>query len=143
MTETERDLGRRWFDEVWNKGRREAVVELLTPDGVLHEGDADATGPEGFYPLFDRIVGTLSELHISVDDTMADGDKICIRWSCTGKHTGGALGIAPTGKAIHITGITILRVTGGKIVEGWQNWDMLGLLQQIQGNQKAATYVTA
>jgi steroid delta-isomerase-like uncharacterized protein len=143
MTDLERNLGHRWFEEVWNQGRREAIAELFAIDGVLHEGEADARGPEGFYPLFDRIHGTLSELHVHIHHTMAAGDQICVRWSCTGKHTGWALGIPPTGKAIHVTGITILRVAGGKLVEGWQNWDMLGLLEQIRGGQKSATYVGA
>jgi hypothetical protein len=55
MTEQERELGRRWFDEVWNKGRREAIAELLSPDSVLHEAGIDSKGPDGFYPLFDRL----------------------------------------------------------------------------------------
>jgi hypothetical protein len=60
-----------------------------------------------------------------------------------GKHTGGGLGVGPTDKTIHTTGITIMRVAGHKLVEGWQNWDMLGMMEQIQGSHKAATYVGA
>jgi hypothetical protein len=55
MTEEERDLGTRWFEEVWNKGRRDAIPEMLAPDSVLHEGGQDSVGPDGFYPLFDRM----------------------------------------------------------------------------------------
>jgi predicted ester cyclase len=143
MTDQERDLGRRWFEEVWNQGRREAIAELLAPHGVLHEGDTDTVGPDGFYPFFERIRGTLSDIHVTISDTLAAGDKVCVRWSCTGKHTGDGLGIAPTGVAVHITGISILRVAGGKLVEGWQNWDMLGMMEQIQGLRKAATYISA
>ena len=143
MTEQERELGRRWFDEVWNKGRRDAVAEMLPPDAVLHEAGIDSVGPEGFYPLFDRLNATFSEIHVDVDDTMADGDKICVRWSFSGKHTGGGLGVGPTGKTIHTTGITIMRVAGDKLVEGWQNWDMLGMMEQIQGSHRAATYFGA
>jgi hypothetical protein len=53
MTEQERDLGRRWFEEVWNRGRRDAIAEMLSPDSVLHEAGSDSIRPEGFYPLFD------------------------------------------------------------------------------------------
>jgi predicted ester cyclase len=137
------ELGRRWFEEVWNRGRREAIVEMLSPDSVLHEAGVDAIGAEGFYPLFDRLSATFSEIHVDIDDTMADGDKICVRWSFIGKHTGDGLGIGPTGKTIRTTGITIMRVAGGKLIEGWQNWDMLGLMNQIQGQNKAATYISA
>jgi predicted ester cyclase len=140
---TERDLGRRWFEEVWNKGRRDAIAEMLLPDAVLHEAGVDSVGPEGFYPLFDRLSAAFSEIHVVVDDIMADGDKICVRWSFSGKHTGGGLGFAASGVVVHTTGITIMRVADGMLIEGWQNWDMLGLIQQIQKKPLAATYVGA
>jgi predicted ester cyclase len=143
MTEQDRDLGRRWFEQVWNEGRREAVVELLTPGCVLHEGSSDAVGPEGFYPFYDRLNAALSEVQATVDDTFAEGDKLCVRWSFSAKHTGEGLGIQPAGAAIHITGILLIRVADGKIAEAWQNWDMLGMLEQVRGEKKAATYVTA
>ena len=144
MSATAADLGRRWFEEVWNRGRREAIAEMMTPECVIHDGETDSTGPEGFYAFFDRISTTFSEMHVTVNDTIAEGDLACVRWTCTAKHTGGALGIFPTGKMIHITGITILRATNGKVVEAWQNWDMLGMMEQIQShNKKAATYIAA
>jgi len=141
MTESERGLGRRWFELVWNQGRREAIAELLSPDAVVHDGGTDTTGPEGFYPFYDRLRATFSELHVHVEDTFADGDKLCVRWSCTGKHTGGGLGVAPTGVTIHVTGISILRVADGRLVEGWQNWDMLGMMEQINGMARSATFI--
>jgi steroid delta-isomerase-like uncharacterized protein len=143
MTELEQNIARQWFEEVWNKGRREAIAEFLSPDALLHEGGADVVGPEGFYPFFDRFNAALSEIRVDVQDSIADGDKVCLRWSFTAKHTGEGLGIAATGVPIHITGITIIRIAGGKMVEGWQNWDMLGLMEQIQGLRKSATYVAA
>jgi predicted ester cyclase len=143
MTEQERALGRRWFEEVWNKSRREAISEMLLPESVLHEAGIDSAGPEGFYPHHDRLRAALSDIHFDVDDSLADGNTICVRWVFTGRHTGEGLGVAPSGVAINVTGITIMRVANGMIVEGWQNWDMLGLMQQIQGEHKAATYVGA
>jgi len=143
MTEQERDLGRRFFEEVWNKGRREAIAEFISREAVLHEGGSDIVGPDGFYPFFDRLSAALSEIHASVEETLADGDKICVRWSFSAKHSGEGLGVAPSGVNIHVTGITIMRVAGDKLIEGWQNWDMLGMMQQIQGSNKAATYISA
>jgi steroid delta-isomerase-like uncharacterized protein len=143
MTDSERDLGRRWFEEVWNQGRREAVAELLAPDAVIHDGGIDSAGPEGFFSFYERMRATLSDLHVSVEDTIAEGDKMCVRWSCTAKHTGDGLGIAPTGATIHVTGISVIRVADGKMVEGWQNWDMLGMMEQIRGGARAATYIGA
>jgi len=141
MTQDERDLGRRWFEEVWNKGRRDAIPEMLAPDAVIHDGALDSVGPEGFYPFFDRLNATLEGIHVTVHDTLAEGDRICVRWSCTGKHSGPGLGIPATGKTIHMTGVSIVRVAGGKAVEGWQNWDMLGMLEQLGVAGKAATYI--
>jgi predicted ester cyclase len=143
MTDLERGLGSRWFEQVWNEGRREAIAEMLAPEGVLHEAGTDTIGPEGFYPFFDRMRATFSDLRVKVEDTIAEGDKICVRWSCTAGHTGDGLGIAATGVTMHVTGISILRVAGGKLVEGWQNWDMLGMMEQIKGGGKAATYIAA
>jgi steroid delta-isomerase-like uncharacterized protein len=141
MTDSERNLGRRWFQEVWNEGRRDAVAELLTPSAVIHDGGHDSTGPEGFYPFYDRLRSSFSDLHIEVEDSMAVGDKLSVRWVCTARHTGDGLGVPATGTEIRVTGISILRVADGKLVEGWQNWDMLGLLEQIHGGARSATYI--
>ena len=144
MSEIARKLGRRWFEEVWNRGRREAITEMIAPDCVIHDGETDSTGPAGFYLLFDRIHGTFSGIDVRVEDTLAESDRACIRWLFTAKHTGDALGAAATGKSVRITGITILREADGKVVEAWQNWDMLAMLEQIQGSsKKAATYIGA
>jgi limonene-1,2-epoxide hydrolase len=79
MTDIER-LARRWFQEVWNEGRRDAIAEMLAPDAVIHDSGTDsAPGPEGFYPFFDRMSAALSELHVTVNDSFADGDRACIR----------------------------------------------------------------
>jgi steroid delta-isomerase-like uncharacterized protein len=141
MAQTDRDLGRRWFEEVWNRGRRDAIPEMLAADGVLHDGGLDSVGPEGFYAFFDRMRATLSEIQVTVHDTIVEGHRICVRWSCTAKHAGDGLGFAATGKTIHVTGISIVRVAGGKVIECWQNWDMLGMMEQIRGAGKSATYI--
>jgi steroid delta-isomerase-like uncharacterized protein len=141
MTELDRDLGPRWFEEVWNKARREAIAEMMASSAVIHEGAMITIGFEGFYPFYDRIRSAFPEMHIAVDDTIAENDKLVVRWSCTCKHTGDGLGFPATGRTAAFTGITILRIAEGKIVEGWQNWDMLGLIEQLQGTGTTATYV--
>ena len=143
MTDSDRDLGRRWFEEVWNKNRREAIGEMMAPRVVLHDGDAVTQGPDAFYQFFDRMSATFSEMHVKVEETIAESDKLCVRWSSTAKHTGGGLGIAPTGLAINVTGISILRVADGRFVEAWQNWDMLGMMEQIQSRGRTAIYIGA
>jgi steroid delta-isomerase-like uncharacterized protein len=143
MNVAAQNLAKRWFEEVWNKGRREAIAEMLALDAVIHDGGSDTIGSEGFYPFFDRMRATFSDLHVTIEDTFGEGDQVCVRWSCTGQHTGSGLGLPPTGKALRVTGITIIRVSGGLLAEGWQNWDMLGMMEQITGERKSATYIAA
>ena len=132
MTEEDRGLGIRWFEEVWNKGRRDVIAEMLAPDAVLHEGGVDSVGPEGFYPLFDRMRAAFSEVCVTVHDTNTEFRLLCE-----------FMGVPATQRTVHMAGISIIRVAGGRLVEAWQNWDMLGLLEQIQGMQRSATYVSA
>lgn len=111
---------------------------------VIHDGDTNSIGPNGFYPFYERINQTFSDMRVTVEDTIAEGDSACVRWSFIGKHSGSGLGIPPSGNTIRITGMTILRASGGKIVEAWQNWDMPGMMEQIQArDKKAATYIGA
>ena len=143
MAGTNQDFATRWFENVWNMRRREAIAEMLAPDVLIHEAGLTVRGPEGFYPFFDRMQSAFSQIHVTVEETITQGDTICVRWSCAMKHTGDGLGMAPTGKALKTTGITMIRVSGDQAIEAWQNWDMLGLMQQIQGNDMAATYIGA
>ena len=142
LTQSERNLGHRWFELVWNQGRRDAIAQLLAPDALLHDGSGDSCGPEAFYPLYDRLSATFSKIHVDVHDALAEGGKVCVRWTFTGTHTGDGLGVAPTGVTVNVTGICILRVAGDRIVEGWQNWDMMGMREQITGVARSlATYI--
>jgi predicted ester cyclase len=138
MDNQAREVAARWFEEVWNKGRREAIAEMLLPDAIIHDGAKDGRGPEGFYPFFDRLQAACSDIRIRVEQTIVEHDLVCVRWFATMKHTGDGLGIAPTGRTLEATGISILRIAGGKLVEGWQNWDMLGMMQQIRETDGAA-----
>jgi predicted ester cyclase len=143
MKSASEEFAIRWFDEVWNQKRREAIGEMLAPDAAIHDGGEIVYGPDGFYPFFDRLHAAFSEMRVEVQDTIAQGDMVCVRWSSTVKHTGSAMGMDPTGKTLETTGISIIRVVDGKAVEAWQNWDMLGLLQQIQEAKRPAVYLTA
>lgn len=141
MTEKERNLGHIWFEEVWNKRRRDAIAELLTSDAVIHDGGSDSKGPEGFYQFYDLMLAAFSNLHVTIHDTFAEHDRSCVRWSCRAGHTGDGLGMPPTGKTIRVTGISIVRVADGRAAEVWQNWDMMGLMEQIHERARSATYI--
>ena len=143
MSEANKQLAKRWFEEVWNKGRREAISEILAPDAEIRESGEIVRGPEGFYPFFDRMHAAFSDIHVTFQDAIAEADMVCLRWSCSMKHTGSDLGIPPTQKTLATTGMTMVRVANGRFVAGWQNWDMLGLMQQIRQEPMAPTYIAA
>ena len=127
-------LIRRWFQEVWNENRIQTVYDLLAPNavgrgqtgsqGVIH-------GPEDFVPFVKQIRAAFPEIHIEVEDAFGSGDMVVARWSATMKHSGGGLGMPATGKSVRIPGTSIARILDGQIIEGWDNWDQLGMLQQI------------
>ncbi len=137
MSEANKELAKLWFEEVWNKGRREAIRELLATDAVVYDSSDAIKGTEGFYPFFDRMRATFSDIHISVQDAVAEDDKVCLRWLCTMRHTGNGLGMPPANKSLQATGMTMIQILNGKFVTGWQNWDMLGILQQITEQPKS------
>jgi predicted ester cyclase len=87
-------------------------------------------GLEGAKQLVE-LWSALSERKVTFEDAVAEGDKVAMRFSMTGKHTGAMMGIAPTGKTIHITGCGIFRVVDGKATDNWVNFDALGMLQQL------------
>jgi predicted ester cyclase len=133
----------RWFEEVWNKGRREAIEEILPPHFVLHEGDVAAKGPEGFKPFFDRMQASFSGIHVTPHEAISDGDYVCLRWSATMRHTGDGLGMKATGKQVHTTGMSMVRFADGRFAEAWQNWDMVGILEQINSAGRSELFVAA
>jgi steroid delta-isomerase-like uncharacterized protein len=71
------------------------------------------------------------DTRMTIEDEIAEGDKVVIRWTIRGTHKGEYMGIAPTGKEVTVTGISVYRIERGKIVEDWSNNDMLGMLQQL------------
>jgi steroid delta-isomerase-like uncharacterized protein len=143
MSEEKKNLAIRWFEEVWNKGRREAIDELMDADCVIHDGGVSIQGPEQFKPYFDRLQSSFSDIHVEILQTLCDGDMVCLRWLLTMRHTGDGLGLPASGKQVTATGIGIIEVSGGRLGEGWQNWDMLGLIEQIQGADRAPIYMAA
>ena len=134
MSEQNKAIVRRWFEEVWNQGREATVDELLAANGVAHglgDTEQDVRGPAQFKPFAANLRGALPDLHISVDDLVAEGDRVAVRITLTGTHTGHGLGVAPTGRKVTIQGIIILRILNGQLIEGWNSYDQLGLLRQI------------
>src|SRR5215216_7027277 len=109
----------------------DALAEVYAEDIVVHEPDEDVRGVEGLKQFVSMIRSAIPDLHITLEEDIAEGDKVVSRWSAQGTHQGELMGIAPTGNQVALTGLTIHRIEEGKIVEEWENWDALGLMQQI------------
>lgn len=127
-------LMRRWFQEVWNEGQIQTVHELLSPDAVAtgqRGAEKEIRGPEEFVKFVREIRGAFPDIKVNVEDVFGAGDKVVLRWSAIMTHTGDALGLPASGQTVRSRGITITRIVDGKIVEGWDNWDQLGMLEQI------------
>lgn len=126
---------RRWFEEVWNRGREEAIDELFDEGGVAHgladEAGADLRGPAGFRPFFRRFREAFPEIEVVVEDTVSEGDRVAARCTVRGRHRGDALGIRATDSPVEFTGMTFVRVRGGKIVEAWNNFDFMSMFRQL------------
>ena len=116
---------------------------MMSADCVIHDGETSLTGIPAFQAYFDRLQAAFSDTRFQFEQVMAEGDLVCLRWSVTIRHVGDGLGIPPTGKELRSTGMSMVRIVDGKFVEGWQNWDMLGLMEQIHASGRAALYMAA
>lgn len=125
-------LARRFNEEVFNQGNFDAIDMLFSPDYVNHTAPQGIpAGNEGTRMFAAMFRGAFPDGHITADDVMADGDLVYFRWTATGTHEGAFSGIPATGKAIRFTGMDIVRVANGKIVEHWDEVDRFGLLRQL------------
>jgi len=135
MADENKTLLRRWFEEVWNKGREESIDEMFAEDGIAHgfadEGGNPLRGPAGFKPFFRNFRAAFPDIEVIVEDTITEGDKIAARCTVRGKHQSDSLGFAATQQKMEITGMTIVRVRDGKIVEAWNNFDFMSMFQQL------------
>lgn len=133
--EDNKALIQRWFEEVWNQGKVEVIDELLAEDGVVH-GLVDASGSQvhglqGFHNFHTQFRGAFPDINVSIDDVIAEGDKVVARCSVRGKHTGEHLGFEATNTPVQFEGVAIVRIKDGKIVEAWNHFDFLEMNKQL------------
>ena len=123
-----------WFEEVWRKGNLDAIDEMLAPDAVMHGlggMDTDVAGPEGFKPFVLQLRGAFPDIEVHIEQTVEQGDLIASRWVATMTHQGDHLGPVATNRRVQVTGMSIARLKDGKMIEGWNNWDTMAMMQQI------------
>jgi steroid delta-isomerase-like uncharacterized protein len=133
MSEPNKAIVRRLIEELWNKGNLSLADELFAPNYEHHDASTldFGRGPESEKKRATLYRTAFPDIQLTIEEVIAEGEIVMTRWSCRGTHNGDLSGIAPTGKQINISGVTIARLANGKMAESWVNWDALGLMQQL------------
>lgn len=133
MTEDNKTLVRRFFEEFCNQRKLNIGPELFYPNHVYHDPASPWVGPgaEGMKQLISTYTNAFPDARWTVQEMLATGDTVVTRWTGQGTNRGELLGFPATGKSAVVPGIWVHRVTGGKISESWNCWDTLGMFQQL------------
>jgi steroid delta-isomerase-like uncharacterized protein len=134
MSAENKALVRRYVKEVLNKRNLTLVDELFAPTFIDHDSSMpQAKGPAVVKRLAAIVHSSFPDLHFTIEDMVAEGDRVAYRYSVCGTHENDFMGIAATGKQSSFTGIHICRVANGQLQEEWENWDTLGVIRQLGG----------
>lgn len=131
--EENKAITRRFLEEIFAGGNLELVEELFAPDFVLHDPSVpqEVRGVEALKQYVTMYRTAYPDTRFTVEDQIAEGDRVVTRWTGQGTHQGELMGVPPTGKQVTVTGIELDRISGGKIEETWVNYDALGMMQQL------------
>ena len=133
MSEAEnKEVVRRMAEEIFNKKNVDALGDFMADEMVDHNAPPmEKPGLEGYKDLFRAYLAAFPDLNTSVDDVIAEGDKVVMRVTTSGTHQGNFMGIPATGKKVSFGEIHVVRIAGGKMVEHWGVEDQMGMMQQL------------
>jgi len=131
---------KRVIEEPWT-GNWDALDEFVAEGYVGYDPSQPEPiqGRDGIRANLQQYLDAFANARVTVDDQIAEGDKVATRWTGRGTHTGEFAGMSPTGKDVTVSGLTISRLEDGVIVEEWTTWDTLGMLVQVGAVPAAAT----
>lgn len=129
-TEQQKAIIRRYHEEVWNKGNVKVVDELVAPDYIIH-APLPTQNREALKQFVSMIHTAFPDWHETIEDLIAEGDKVVLRGTIRGTQKGDYMGIPATGKKIAMTAMHMFRVADGKVAEDWGEADSLGMMQQL------------
>lgn len=134
MTTANKKIVRRYFEEVLNTGDLEKIKKLIAPNYVSHypAGYELGGGPEDVIQIVTSVRRAFPDVHFTVEDLIAEGEKVVCRWTFEGVQEGDFMGIPATGRKATVMGIAVYRVVNGQIAEAWFTWDALGLMRQLK-----------
>jgi steroid delta-isomerase-like uncharacterized protein len=125
------DTVRRYIDAVWNQGEPQALIELTTPDFTYCLGGLPPLDRGAMAEFVRATRVAFPDWRVNIDDVVASGDRVAVRWSGLVTHEGAFHGIPPTGRRIAVTGINIYAVEAGLVKAEWEETDSLGILRQL------------
>ena len=131
-----KDLVHRAVHQIWNEGKYDNIEKFVSSDFVVHGAvpEEDIHGPTGVIEFFSYLRNAFPDLHFTIDDMIAENDRVVTHYTVRGTHKGEFKGIPATGKQIAVKGTDIDRLVDSKVVECWANLDWLSLLQQLGVN---------
>jgi steroid delta-isomerase-like uncharacterized protein len=133
--EQNKATARRWFQDIIIQGKMSVADEIFAANHVVHDPHSPPggwpNGPESLKTIAGPFHSAFPDLNVTIEDQIAEGDKVVTRWSAVGTNAGPLQGMPPTGKKVCVTGANVARFAGGKIAESWFNFDMLTLLRQL------------
>lgn len=134
MSEANKQLVKRWFEEVWNNKNQSAIDEMLSNEGESYgfpEAGSVLIGPDDFKLVHQTYIEAFPDLQFTVEDLIAEGDRVAVRWRVEMTHLGDSLGIPATGRKLLQHGASFLVIRGNLLQQGWNDMDMHALLQQL------------
>jgi steroid delta-isomerase-like uncharacterized protein len=147
MSTENKNIVRRLYDEVWNKRKLDVVAQIISPSHALLDPfvSGSQVGPEMYRRRVLDLTTSFPDLRFTLEDVIAEKDKVVVSWVISGTHKGEFMSIAPTGKRVSVEGITIHYLRDGKILDSNARWDAMGLLRQLGavpplGRSKDATF---
>jgi steroid delta-isomerase-like uncharacterized protein len=135
MSAGAKEIAYAWFQRVWNEGDESAIDELCGADSIAHglptPDGQPMRGPAAFKPFFHKFRCAFSDLKVTIRQTVTEGDMCAVYCEVEGIHSSDSIGIPATNCRVSFTGMTLIRVKGGQIQEGWNSYDFLSLYQQL------------
>ena len=129
--EANKKLVRRFIDEVFVGANQASIDEMVTPDFAWHVGDSATMSRAEFKQATKRVSGALNDVSFTIEDEIAEGDRVAVRLTASATQVGEFMKIPPSGKSYKVTEIHIFRIEDGKIAEHWHEFDRLGIMQQL------------
>lgn len=131
MSEANKAVLRRLFEDGVNKGSERVIDELVASNFMTREAEMRMVGSEGFKELVGVYRTAFPDMKFTIETMVAEGDKVVVWSTFTGTHRGPLQDLPATGKAVKVKDVDLFRVQDGQVVEAWSNFDQWGLMKQL------------